>query len=191
MQAEPESDDQDVRIRPERPADRAAVGRLLTAAFGRPAVAELADALRRGVSGEPCGVSLVADRAGELVGHLQLSRSWVDAAERLVPVEVLSPLGVLPRYQRQGIGGRLVRAALADAERRQVPLVFLEGSPSYYSRFGFGAASRHGFSPPSVRIPDAAFQVYPFAGWQPWMVGALVYAEAFWVWDCVGRRERD
>jgi putative acetyltransferase len=40
-----------------------------------------------------------------------------------------------------------------------------------------------------VRIPDAAFQVVTLAGYQPWMTGALVYAEQFWVHDCVGLRD--
>jgi putative acetyltransferase len=39
-----------------------------------------------------------------------------------------------------------------------------------------------------VRIPDAAFQVYPLAAYRPGMTGALVYAEQFWEYDCVGLR---
>jgi putative acetyltransferase len=53
---------------------------------------------------------------------------------------------VLPRDQGRGIGGRLVREALKVARGARWPLVFLEGSPDYYSRFGFEAAHRRGFA---------------------------------------------
>jgi putative acetyltransferase len=148
----------------------------------------LAEALADAPAGA-AGLSFVAEIDGALVGHVQLSRSWVDAPSRLVEVLVFSPLGVVPQRRRQGIGGRLVRHALGEAARVGAPLVFLEGSPRYYSRFGFQTASRLGFSAPSVRIPDAAFQVYLLPAYQPWMTGALVYAEQFWALDCVGLRD--
>jgi putative acetyltransferase len=81
-----------------------------------------------------------------------------------------------------------VRHGLAAVASR-TPLVFLEGSPAYYSRFGFEPGGRQGFRKPSLRIPDAAFQVERTASHQPWMTGTLVYAEPFWTLDCVGLRD--
>ena len=178
----------DLIIRTQRPGERALVREVITRAFGRPVVADLAEALQDSPAGA-AGLSFVAETDGRLAGHAQLSRSWLDAPRRLVEVLVLSPVGVIPECQRQGIGGRLVHHALAEAARAGAPLVFLEGDPRYYARFGFGAARGHGFTPPSVRIPDAAFQVVTLPGYQPWMTGALVYAEQFWTHDCVGLRE--
>jgi putative acetyltransferase len=176
-------------IRAQRPGERAAVREVITRAFGGPVVADLATALQDSPAGA-AGLSFVAETGGRLAGHAQLSRSWVDAPRRLVEVLVLSPVGVIPECQRQGIGGRLVRHALTEAARARAPLVFLEGDPRYYARFGFEPAREHGFTPPSVRIPDAGFQVVTLAGYQPWMTGALVYAEQFWEYDCVGLREQ-
>jgi putative acetyltransferase len=68
-------------------------------------------------------------------------------------------------------------------------LVFLEGSPSYYRRFGFEAGGKYGFRKPSLRIPDAAFQVFPLPSYEPWMTGTLVYSEIFWQFDSVGLRD--
>lgn len=133
-------------------------------------------------------MSLIAEHGGQVVGHVQLTRSWVDAPERLVQVLVLSPLGVLPSHQRRGIGGQLVTQALVESRRLGAPLVFLEGAPGYYARFGFESASKRGFTAPSVRIPDHAFQVAILPAYEPWMSGALVYAEQFWAFDCVGFR---
>jgi putative acetyltransferase len=161
---------------------------VITRAFGTPVVADLAEALLDARAGAD-GLSYVAERAGRIVGHTQLSWCWLDAPPRLVDVLVLSPLSVVPEHQRLGIGGQLVRHALAEAARAGAPMVFLEGSPQYYARFGFAAAGGRGFTRPSVRIPEAAFQVVTLSGYEPWMTGALVYAEQFWAYDCVGLRD--
>ncbi|MFL6162647.1 MAG: GNAT family N-acetyltransferase [Jatrophihabitantaceae bacterium] len=124
-----------------------------------------------------------------LAGVVQLSRGWLDAPRRLVEVLVLSPLAVLPALHGRGIGASLVRAAITRAGELDTPLLFLEGSPRYYPRFGFEPAGRHGFLRPSLRIPEPAFQVLRLPARQDWMVGALVYPDPFWRHDSVGLRE--
>lgn len=175
-----------VLIRDQQPTDLEAVHRVLTEAFRRPVVAELSDRLA-GLDGP--GARLIAELEGCVVGQVQLSTSWVDAPRQLVEVLVLSPLGVDPAYQRQSIGSQLVRAALVRAEQLLAPALFLEGSPQYYPRFGFSPGRDSGFSPPSARIPDPAFQVVTLTRHQPWMAGALVYPDVFWRLDCVGLRD--
>ncbi len=173
-------------IRPETRTDHAAVRRVVTTAFGDHGadVADLVELLRD--SGRS-RVSLVAgDR--DVVGHVMLSTSWVDAPECLVPVLVLSPLAVAPERQGKGIGSALVQAALTAARDLDAPAVFLEGDPDYYSRLGFVRASAHGFSRPSPRIPDAACQVVLLEAHEDWMRGPLVYNDAFWQTDSVGLR---
>ena len=66
----------------------------------------------------------------------------------------LSPVGVLPVHQRQGIGTRLIRHALEAADDQGVPLVFLEGSPRFYGQRGFERAGAAGFRSPSLRALD-------------------------------------
>jgi putative acetyltransferase len=176
-----------VEVRAERASDRAAVRDLLTKAFGAhgPVVADLADDLRHTSD----GLSLVAERDGEVVGSVMFTRSLLDAPRRIVGVQVLSPVGVLPGHQREGVGSALVRAGLDAMREREVPAVFLEGDPAYYSRFGFLPGAPLGFRKPSLRIPDEAFQAIRLPAHEPWMTGTLVYADAFWRHDCVGLRE--
>ena len=173
-------------VRPARASDESAIREVTARAFGDDGgpVADLGSALASG----PARVSLVADDAGAVVGHVLLSRGWIDAERELVEALVLSPLSVEPARHGQGIGGSLVRAALAEAESLGAPAVFLEGSPRYYARFGFVPGDSRGFVRPSPRIPGPAFQVAVLAAWQPWMTGALVYPDAFWSADLVGLR---
>ena len=176
-------------IREERPADREQVRLLQTAAFADEGeVGRLVDALREGLTASN-GLSLVAADGDAVVGHAMFTRSLLDAPTRLVEVQVLSPIGVLPDRQRAGIGSALVKRGLDILDGRGVPLVFLEGSPVYYSRFGFVAGAEMGFRKPSLRIPDAAFQVKPLHAYEPWMTGTLVYSQTFWDLDMVGLRE--
>ena len=163
--------------------------RVVEEAFGPdegPTVARLVTALDDAGSTR---ASIVADADGQVVGHVQLSRSWIDAREALVDVLVLSPLSVHPDAQGRGIGTALVAAALGHAAALRAPAVFLEGAPAYYGARGFVGASAHGFVRPSVRIPDAAFQVALLDAHEPWMTGALVYCDPFWVTDAVGLRD--
>ena len=172
-------------IRGELPEDAAAVDDVIGRAFaGEPEVV----ALERALADRPDSTGYVALLDGRLVGHVRITRGWLDAEPRLVEVLVLSPLSVAPEAQRRGIGRALVARAVAEAERAGAPAIFLEGDPAYYGKLGWRPAAELGVTAPSARIPPAACQVVRLAGWEPWMQGALVYPETFWALDCVGLR---
>ncbi len=175
-------------LRIEQARDHDAVGAIHRVAFGDhgDTVARLVDALRRD---DPDGLSLVSEDAGEVVGHVMVTRARLDAPRRLVDVRSLSPLGVLPHRQQQGIGSELVRAAVTHLDELGVPLVFLEGDPNFYSRLGFVRAIDLGFRKPSLRVTDGGFQVIRLSAYEPWMTGTYVYSNTFWDYDCVGLRE--
>lgn len=181
-----------MRLRPEEHADEEPVRRLHQQAFGDEgdSVAVLVDALRPSIR-PGRGLSLVAEEEGRVFGHVMFTPSLLDAPRRLVEVQVLSPLGVLPARQHQGVGSALVRAGLEEMVDQGVPVVFLEGSPLYYPRFGFAPGSGQGFRRPSLRIPDVAFQAVRLRAYEPWMTGTLVYAETFWLCDAVGLRDAE
>lgn len=176
------------RTRPATGDDLGPIDAVEAAAFGHHAdhVIPLVHALRR--TGAAVLELVAEDDDGELVGHVMLSRGWLDASASLVTVRVLSPLAVAPDRQRQGIGRRLIEHAVEDSEDALSPAVFLEGDPGYYVASGFAPATSRGFRSPSVRIPEPAFQVRTLAAYEPWMTGTLVYPEAFWATDTVGLR---
>jgi len=177
-----------VVVRPERAEDHEVVRDVHRRAFGDgERVPALVDALRAAPAALT-PLSFVATADERVVGHVMLSACRLDALPRLVDVFSLSPLGVLPEFQRQEIGTRLVAHALAGADGLGVPLVFLEGSPLYYGKRGFADATKLGFRPPSLRYPPGAFQVAKLSSYEEWMTGTFVYSDVFWAQDCVGLR---
>lgn len=179
-----------MELRSERAGDQPGIGDLHVAAFGEHGrkVCELVEALRVSVTAGD-GLALVAEEGGKIVGHVMFTPSLLDAPRRLVEVRVLSPVAVRPELQGQSIGSALIRSGLQEMADRRVPVVFLEGPPAYYSRFGFAPGDGQGFRKPSLRIPDAAFQALCLPTCESWMTGTLVYSEAFWRCDAVGLRD--
>ena len=181
-----------MKVRHEEPRDAAAVAGIHREAFGDhgDVISALVDDLRARLSRE-AGLSLVAEARGLVVGHAMFSAGLVDAPVQLVAVEVLGPIGVRPDAQGNGVATALIRRGLEILSARQVPAVFLEGDPGFYSRLGFMPAGTLGFRKPSLRIPDPAFQVITLPAYEPWMTGTLVYPEPFWRHDSVGLRDVD
>ena len=176
-------------VRPEQPADRDDVLRVIAAAFGDRGedVAAIWDSLGRHKRS-----GLVVEQGGHVLGHVGLSRGWVDARRGLVEVWVLSPLSVAPERQGEGVGTSLVAAAVETARQSGVPALFLEGSPSYYGPRGFERAAQRGFLPAALeRTPHPAFLCVTFEGHEEWMRGQLIYPAVWWEHDAAGLRDPD
>ena len=104
-------------------------------------------------------LSLVAEVDGQLAGHLLISLEKLrhsDGQPTGHTVLMLGPISVLPAFQRQGIGGALIRHGLSICHRRPEKVVTLFGHSDYYPRFGFRFAREFGL------LPDwDAAMVYP------------------------------
>ncbi|MEU4604885.1 N-acetyltransferase [Kribbella sp. NPDC023972] len=103
-------------LREELASDRQAVRDVHLRAFGDHGlvVADLVDTLREIITPEN-GLSLVAERDRQIVGHVMFTRSLLDAPRRQVDVQVLSPLAVMPEFHKRGIGSALVRHGLGPS----------------------------------------------------------------------------
>jgi putative acetyltransferase len=128
-------------IRPELPGDVEAIRRVHESAFPTAVEARLVDALR---AAGKLWVSLVADSAERVVGHIAFSPVTLEGAPNERGGVGLAPVAVDPSFQRRGIGGRLIRAGLAACTQAGYRFVVVLGSPAYYGRFGFAPASRWG-----------------------------------------------
>jgi putative acetyltransferase len=146
-----------ITVRDERPEDIAAIREVNDAAFDQPLEGRIVDALRTHGAVRLSLVALVDDR---IVGHIMFSPvTGGDAAAG--PGLGLGPMAVTPAFQRRGVGVALVRAALERLRDAGCPFVVVLGHDSYYPRFGFVPASRHGIRC-EWDVPDEAFMVHVF-----------------------------
>ena len=147
------------------------------AAFGRPGEAKLVARLRQ--EARPC-VSLVAEAAGRVIGHVFFSPVTIESARPIVPTAGgLAPVAVLPDEQGRGAGGALIRAGIEASRALGWRLLFVLGNPVYYGRFGFQLAAPHGLHYESHAF-DTAFQVQELApGALAGVTGFVRYPAAF------------
>ncbi len=124
-------------IREELPTDIAAREALLDAAFGDDRFEKTCERLREGRKPAP-HLALVLEREGEIVGTVRL---WHVAAGPNRPALLLGPIAIACRLQGLGLGGKLMREALARSKALGHAAVLLVGDASYYTRFGFSAES--------------------------------------------------
>jgi len=169
-------------IRREAANDNASIRRVVAAAFGSDIEADLVDRIRASPQYVP-ELALVAERDGEIVGHVMISGASMHNASGNRPIMLLSPLAVDPVHQKQGIGGQLVRAVVALADQRGEPLVVLEGSVKYYSRFGFQFSVPHGIEMhlPEWAAPESAqvMLLTTYDASDDTLKGMVVYPPAF------------
>ena len=123
-----------VMIRSETVFDIAPRERLLDRAFGKARRRKTSERLREGrLPSEGLAFSAV-DEDGKLVGTLRL---WDVVAGSAGSALLLGPLAVDCASQCQGIGGALMRHAIAEAKLRGHTAIILVGDAPYYQRFGF------------------------------------------------------
>ncbi len=130
-----------IEIRAERPGDEAAIRRVNEQAFGAPGEARLVDRLR---AAHEVVVSLVAQRGDDIVGHILFSPVTIAQAPPSLRAVGLAPMCVLPEYQHQGVGARLVDEGLAACRAAGCDIVVVLGHVGFYPRFGFANAGDAG-----------------------------------------------
>ncbi|HEY1091569.1 MAG TPA: N-acetyltransferase [Burkholderiaceae bacterium] len=160
-------------IRPEQPQDAEAIERVTVEAFKNASHSShteqfIVRELRRS---NVLSVSLVAEKDGQVVGHVAVSPVQVsDGAQRWFG---LGPISVLPAHQGGGIGSRLMEAALQELKTSAAQGCVVLGDPQYYGRFGFKQTA--GLVLPGV--PDEYFQAVALGSSNP--QGEVKYHDAF------------
>ena len=140
-----------IKIRKELPADITVIRELNKRAFEQDQEANIVDALR---SNGAAQLSLVATLNDRVVGHIMYS----PLALGQLAGTGLGPMAVLPEYQRQGIGGKLVEAGNRQLKEDGCPFIVVVGHAEYYPRFGFKPARAQDITC-EWEVPDDVFML--------------------------------
>ncbi len=158
-------------IRPETPADYAAIRAITRRAFAPMPFAggNEQDLIDRFRDAGALALSLVAKQDGAVVGQVTFTEAF--AADGSPGWYALGPIAVAPEWQKRHIGSQLIEAGLAMLREREAAGCVLVGDPVYYKRFGFRLypdlcpdgepADYYQILPLRVTVPDAVIAFHP------------------------------
>jgi len=141
-------------IRQEKKEDYKKIYEINKKAFNQNNESELINRIRASKNFIP-ELSLVAENNGEIIGHILFSKMKI-IGEKEYETLSLAPIAVLPKYQNQGVGGKLIKEGLKRAEKLGFDSVIVVGHKDYYPKFGFEKASKWKIKCP-FDVPDEAF----------------------------------
>lgn len=119
-------------------------------------------------------LSLVAVRDKKVVGYILFTKIKIGEHEELA----LAPLGILPEYQRQGIGGELIKEGHKIAKELGYHYSVVLGSYKYYPKFGYEKASSYNIKAP-FEVPDENFMAIKLSDTNEEIKGTVKYAKEF------------
>ncbi len=114
-------------------------------------------------------LSLLAYVANQPAGHILFTKANISTAPN-VTGSLLAPLAVVPKFQRQSIGGALIKKGLEILSKQDLDLVFVLGHPTYYPRYGFTPAGKLGFEAP-YPIPEKDANAWMVQALKPNIIG--------------------
>lgn len=134
---------------------------------------DLVVALRNSNSFVP-ELSLVAMKENKIVGYILFTKIKIGEYEELA----LAPLGVLPEYQRQGVGSELIKEGHRIAKKLGYQYVVVLGSEKYYTKFGYIPAIKYGIKAP-FDVPNENFMAVKLNNTNVKIQGIVEYAKEF------------
>ncbi len=99
-------------------------------------------------------LDFVVVKDSEVIANIMFSNSWLrnengDALGTLT----FGPVSVLPEYQRQGIGSKLITHAIERAIEMGYAAIIIWGNPSRYCKFGFKASKSYNIGIANNKYP--------------------------------------
>lgn len=119
-------------------------------------------------------LSLVAIDNDKIVGYILFTKIKIGESEELA----LAPLGVLPEYQRKGVGSKLIREGHKIAKNLGYHYSVVLGSENYYPKFGYVPAIEYGIRPP-FDVPSKNFMAIKLNESHVEIKGIVKYAKEF------------
>ena len=140
-------------------------------AFGYDKEANLVKDLLSDPSAKPL-YSYLAINDGRAVGHILFTSAHIENTQNGASISLLAPLAVIPDFQKQGVGGKLIEHGLQNLAGSGVDLVLVLGHPDYYPRYGFKPAGVRGFEAP-YPIPEEHANAWMVQELRPGVIGSV------------------
>ena len=119
-------------------------------------------------------LSLVAIEDNKIVGYILFTKIKIGQFEELA----LAPLGVLPEYQHQGVGSKLIEEGHKIAKNLGYHYSVVLGSEKYYPKFGYIPAIQYGIKAP-FDVPNENFMAIKLNEANTEIKGNVQYAKEF------------
>ena len=119
-------------------------------------------------------LSLVAVQDNKIVGYILFTKIKIGKYEELA----LAPLGILPEYQKQGIGRELIEKGHEIAKKLGYHYSIVLGSKNYYSKVGYIPASKYGIKGP-FEVPEENYMAIKLNDTKDKITGIVEYAKEF------------
>ncbi len=107
----------------------------------------LVDRLRKSNAFVP-ELSIVAESNTKIVGHILLTKINIVNNSTSFESLALAPVSVLPKFQNQGIGGKLIKESHRIAKELNFKSIVLLGHENYYPKFGYELTNKY-----NIEIP--------------------------------------
>jgi putative acetyltransferase len=130
-----------ITLRQETTDDIKEIYEVNLSAFGQDNEAKLVDALRNNSGVFVRELSIIAIHKNKTVGHILFTKINIrDENNNLNASLALAPIAVRPDFQKQGIGGQLIRKGFEVAKELGFTSIIVLGHKYYYQKFGFTPA---------------------------------------------------
>jgi predicted N-acetyltransferase YhbS len=110
-------------------------------------------------------LDFVAIYDNELIGNIVYVKAKVKKTDKEYTVLTFGPISVLPEYQNNGIGSRLIKHTIDLSKEMGYKAIIIYGDPEYYKRFGFKESKEYGITNKEKKYPAAllVLELYPNA----------------------------
>lgn len=90
-------------------------------------------------------LDFVMEKDGELIGQNMFMKAEITADDGpKIPIMTMGPIGILPKYKRQGYGKALLDYSIQKARDMGAGALCFEGDIDFYGKSGFVCASEKG-----------------------------------------------
>jgi predicted N-acetyltransferase YhbS len=110
-------------------------------------------------------LDFVAICNNKIVGNIVYVEAKIKDADKEYSVLTFGPISVLPEYQNNGIGSKLINHTIKLSKEMGYKAVTIYGDPEYYKRFGFKASKEYDITNKDKKYPAAllVLELYPNA----------------------------